>query len=120
MKEIVSRGVIGLFLFLPVGEYERVVVIRVYEYMVSGLAVIDNISPYKSGLLQKEESVLLVNINNLDNVAEMIVKLINDPVLLAKMGRSGRKSFEDKYNWERQEEKFCSFYKKLIKINEEV
>lgn len=100
----------------PLKIFSITIATKVYEAMLVGKPVIGNAEfPAQRKLLEKYRTGLSVK-GNTKAIVEGLVKLIEDPKLRAELGRNGKKLGERKYNWETQEKKLVTLYKKLLSI----
>ena len=94
----------------PNGLNEYLTLIKVMEYMKAK-------KPFVSFDL-KETRELAKNsglyANSLDDFAQKILKIIDDPQLAAKLGKEGKAIIENEYLWEHSEKKLLSLYTKLL------
>lgn len=60
------------------------------------------------------ETGLLVPPNNIDALADAILKLSSDPTLSRQMGEAGRKLVESEYSWDKSLDLMCDVYDRLI------
>jgi len=98
----------------PLKIFSITIATKVYEAMLVGKPVIGNTEfPAQRKLLEKYRTGLSVN-GNTKSIVAGLEKLILDPKLRAELGRNGRKLAESKYNWEAQEKKLVTLYRKLL------
>lgn len=73
--------------------------LKLYEYMACGKPVV---ATRTSGfeILEGNNAGLLVNPENLQEFAEAIIKLLQDPELRKQMGENGRKYVVENHSWE--------------------
>ena len=60
------------------------------------------------------ETGLLVNLGNVDGLAEAVIRLLSDENLRQKMGVNGRKFVLENYTWDICAEKMLSIYRELL------
>jgi len=60
------------------------------------------------------ETGLLVNLGNVDGLAEAVIRLLSDENLRQKMGVNGRKFVLENYTWDICAEKMLSVYRELL------
>jgi len=65
-------------------------------------------------IVEGNECGLMVNSLDLKEIAKAIEYLLEHPEERKRMGESGRRGVEEKYNWEREGEKLLELYEKLI------
>ena len=87
---------------------------KVFEAMMCGIPLITNM---EQDIVDKEVGCgIIVDYDNLDQIKQAIVLLRDNENLRTKLGKNGRKAFEDKYNWNRMEQKLYEIYDGLLKI----
>lgn len=83
---------------------------KILEAMSMEIPVITTTSVNKAiGAIDKENIFIA---DNSEGFISNIRKLLNDPILASRTGKSGRKFIIDKYNWENQKHKLFEIFKK--------
>jgi len=82
---------------------------KCFTYMQAGIPMVaPNFG--EVGLLAKEENCgFLVDTTDAVEVARTITYLLDNPQEAAAMGGRGRRAFEEKYNWDREQDKYIQF-----------
>ena len=65
-------------------------------------------------VVQQEHCGVLVDSTDPEAVAQGILYLLEHPKEARRMGQNGRRAFEDKYNWEREEGKYVAFIDRVM------
>lgn len=114
---ILSESDIGVATILDVGQYYKVDTLptKVYEYMSMGLPVIISDNPYARKLIEEYEFGICVDPENIDDIADKITFLLNNPSIAKRMGENGMRAIQEKYNWGMEERKLIGLYKELMK-----
>ncbi len=96
--DIYRKSKIGLCTLLNVGQYNKSdhLPTKAYEYMSMGLPVILTDSKFVRELLKTYEIGIPVDPENVEEIANSINYLINNPEVSKEMGRNGRNSCERK------------------------
>jgi glycosyltransferase involved in cell wall biosynthesis len=84
---------------------------KIFEAMMCGIPLITNM---EQKLVKEVNCGLIVDYNDIDMLREAIIKLRDNPALRKTLGKNGRKAFEEKYNWDRMEDKLYEIYSDLI------
>ena len=86
---------------------------KVFEALMCGIPLITNM---EQDLVKKEvQCGIIVDYNDVIQIRDAIICLRDNPDLCKIMGQNGRKAFEEKYNWNRMEQKLFKIYEVLIK-----
>ncbi|MFH1173097.1 MAG: glycosyltransferase [bacterium] len=92
----------------------------VYEPMALGKAVIGSDLGGIPELIESNQTGLLFQAGNADDLAEKIKTLVNNTTLEEKMGRQAREVAHEKFSSGEHLKKLLAIYQKLIKENEKV
>ena len=85
---------------------------KVFEAMMCGIPLITNM---EQELVGKEVGCgIIVDYDNLDQIKQAIILLRDNEELRRRMGKNGRRAFEEKYNWCGMEKRLYELYSKLI------
>ena len=111
--EYINISTLGLSLLQPIPRYEKAVPIKLFEYMACEIPVVASNFPEISKVVKEADCGILVDPTNVDEIANAILYLLEHPEEAKRMGDSGRRAVEEKYNWERMEEKLLKLYEGL-------
>ena len=92
--------------------------VKVFEYMACGLPVISSDLPLLRKFLVNKNCVIFVKPNDVEEFANAIKYLLDNPAVAKKMGSKGKKLIKEKYNWEKEGEKLLLLYRRILKENE--
>lgn len=114
MYKEISGGKIGL-LILKSDFYNSYIGLpnKLFDYMLCGLPVVASNFPEISKVVKEADCGILVDPTNVDEIANAILYLLEHPEEAKRMGDSGRRAVEEKYNWDRMEEKLFELYRGL-------
>jgi glycosyltransferase involved in cell wall biosynthesis len=117
--EILNESYIGVSTLLHVGQYSKIDTLptKVYEYMSLGLPVIISDTLHAKRVIDEYKFGIYVNPENIDEIAQKINYLLENPEIAQQMGNSGMKLIQEKFNWSFEEKKLTILYKELININ---
>lgn len=86
---------------------------KVFDYMVCGLAVIGSDYPEIRKIIKTARCGILVNPDNIEEIANAIIYLLENPAEAKKMGIRGRKFVEREMSWEKMEERLLKIYEQI-------
>ncbi|WP_460544846.1 glycosyltransferase [Echinicola sediminis] len=89
----------------------------VLEYMALGKPVIANDAGGTKELVHDQENGYLIKDQSEDEIAQMIIDLIDDPERRKRFGKTGRKFIEDFFSIEKMGKEFIKAYEKVLKKN---
>lgn len=115
MEEIFNKCFAGLSTLLHVNQYDIIDTLptKVYNYMAAGLPVIISNTKYSVDLIKKYKFGIVVNPDNISEIANAITYLKNNKFMAKKMGENGRRILEEKFNWQIEEKKLINLYNSL-------
>lgn len=106
---------IGMANILNTGQYNIFdnMATKVYEYMSLGLPVILSRSPYNVEMTEQYHFGICVDPENVEEIAQAIRYLLNDPDEARQMGENGRQAVKEHFNWGVEEKKLLALYKQV-------
>ena len=96
---VISRCHVGLAVLKPIPNYVRSFPTKMFEYMAMGLPIIVSDFPLYRNALGDSACAYLVDPTRVDEVANALTELIEDPEHAAQMGRRGRAYVQEHYAW---------------------
>ena len=81
--------------------------------MSAGIPVVASNFPLWKEIIEGAKCGICVDPLNPEEIAEAIQFIIEHPAEAEQMGRNGRKTVEERYNWGVEESKLLDFYKNL-------
>jgi glycosyltransferase involved in cell wall biosynthesis len=75
--------------------------IKLFEYMASGKPIVTTRIETMEGILKHEENALLVTPGNIKELAQAVLRILENPMLSHRLGVNSRKLVEEKYSWEK-------------------
>lgn len=81
---------------------------KLFEYMAMGKGIVASDLDQMSEILENERTALLVEPNNVEDVAEAIMRLVNNQDLREKLGRNAREEVCSKYTWKMHTERIIN------------
>ena len=86
--------------------------------MSMGLPVIITKYPFAEKMIKKYDFGIAVEPDNVDEIADAIMYLIDNPDKAKEMGENGRRAVLEEFNWGIEEKKLINLYRKLEIDNE--
>lgn len=87
---------------------------KFFEYMYMGLPLICTDFDLWKEIIIKENCGICVCPHDVDEIAEAINYLINNPEVARRMGQNGRRAIINKYNWGSEEKKLFELYFNIL------
>lgn len=113
--QLYQDSAIGASTLLPIGQYAVMenLPTKVYEYMAMGMPVILSDIPYNRKVVEQYKFGLLVNPDDVEDIADKISFLVEHYEEARQMGERGREIVLKEWNWSKEEEKLLCFYKAI-------
>lgn len=87
---------------------------KLFEAMMCGIPIIVNDNTSMANIVRKEDCGLIMPYGDVDAIKDAILKLKNDSALMQKLGKNGRRAYEERYDWEIMEKKLLDIYYGLV------
>ena len=87
---------------------------KIFTYSSCGLAIVGMKESETENYICDAQNGICVDTTNPDEISNAIIWLIEHPEERRQMARNGRKAIEERYCWERMEERIRKFYKQLF------
>jgi len=113
VADYMKKASIAVGLLQPNPRYELAIPVKLFEYMAAGKAVIMSNFTYNTKLINKVNCGITVDPTNTQEIADAIIRLLENPDEAIKMGENGRKAVEEKYSWENMEKRLFKLYEEL-------
>ena len=85
--------------------------------MSMGLPVIITKYPFAEKMIKKYNFGIAVEPDNVDEIADAIMYLIDNPKKAEIMGKNGRRAILEEFNWGNEERKLLKLYKQFSDRN---
>ncbi|MCL2246451.1 MAG: glycosyltransferase family 4 protein [Lentimicrobiaceae bacterium] len=108
---ILKNASIGLIILHPVPNYINSSPNKLFEYMAYGMAVIASDFPVWQNIIDTYKCGICVNPLDINEIANAILYLKNNPETAIEMGKNGRKAVIEHFNWEIESRKLVAFYR---------
>jgi len=106
---------VGLVCLHPEPRFMVAWPVKLFEYMAAGLPVVASNFPLWKEIVEGNRCGITVDPLDPKAIAQAIEYLLTHPEEARQMGENGRRAVEEKYNWEREKEKFLKLYAELLK-----
>ena len=117
--KIMQNAKIGMSLFHPVPQYmEHVIGTKILEFMAFGIPTICPDYPKWRKFYEPLECVKFVNPLDVDEIAETICWLFENPEKAKELGKHGQEATRSKYNWNNEALKLVNLYKRILKSDQ--
>jgi glycosyltransferase involved in cell wall biosynthesis len=113
VHKVYSESLMGIITLHPTPAFIYSLPVKMFEYMSYKLPVIASNFKLFSDIFNASKCGLNVNPCNPKEIAQAIDDLIKNPTKRYEMGKNGHQAIMNKYNWDIEEQKLFSFYKKL-------
>lgn len=113
VKDTLINSLAGLVVLEPTRSYVDSIPVKMFEYMMAGIAVIASDFQYWRELIESENCAIFVDPLKPEAIRAAISQLIDNPDLAKKMGQNGKKAVLERFNWAIEEKKLLDFYAQL-------
>lgn len=113
VKEVLSRSMAGLVVLHPILNYIDALPVKMFEYMSAGIPVIASYFPLWKEIIEGNNCGICVDPLNVNEIANAINWVIDNPGQVKQMGENGRRAVEEIYNWEQEGYKLLKIYEGL-------
>lgn len=110
VKAVLSRTMAGLVVLHPIVNYIDALPVKMFEYMSAGIAVIASHFPLWREIIEGNNCGICVDPLDINDIANAINRIMENPELAKQMGTNGREAVERKYNWEQEGKKLLGIY----------
>ena len=86
---------------------------KLFEYMTEALPVVCTDFILWKEMIEKYNCGVCVDPDDIDEIANAINYLLDNPEIAEEMGQNGRRAVLEEFNWETQEKKLLELYKNL-------
>ncbi len=107
-------SLIGMVVEYATGNAVNAYCVKLFEYMAAGMAVVSSDIPLWRETVEETGCGLCADPKDIDAVTRAVRYLAEHPDEARRMGESGRRWAEKKYNWAREEAKLLALYRELI------
>jgi len=112
VRDLLGKARVGLVLLHPLPRYQEAWPVKLFEYMAAGIPFIASDFPLWREL--GDGAGLFVNPLEPQAIAQAMDWLLMHPEEAEAMGRRGRESVLEKYNWEAEARKLLRLYERLL------
>lgn len=113
VKKALAKADMGLVLLHPEPRFIVSLPIKMFEYMSAGVPVIASNFPIWQEIVENNNCGICVDPLKVNEIAEAMKWILENPEEAAQMGRNGRHAVETIYNWEAESKKLVEIYQKF-------
>jgi glycosyltransferase involved in cell wall biosynthesis len=114
VRTVLSRSRAGLVTFHPLPNHIDAQPNKMFEYMSAGIPVIASDFPLWREIIERNNCGILVDPLDPARIAHAIDYLISNPNDAERMGKNGRSSVMERYNWEIEKKKLFNIYNQIL------
>ncbi len=107
---LAATGDVGLLTVHPTRNHLFSSPNKLFEYMALGLPIIASDFPAWHEVLDEANCAVYVDPLNVNDIAEKMISLANNPEMIKEMGERGKKMVFEKYNWVIVEKRLLDLY----------
>lgn len=115
VADVMGRSKAGIVTFHPLPNHIDAQPNKMFEYMSAGLPIITSDFPFWRDIVEGNSCGICVDPLDPKAIAEAIKYIMKHPEEAQKMGKSGKNSVIEKYNWGVEERKLYNIYEELAK-----
>ena len=113
IPQYIRLAKVGLIILHPVPNNFIGTPIKQFEYMACGVPIVASDFPMLRKFVGGAEAGLLINPMNYEEIAQAVLRLLNQPETAKRMGENGLKAVTEKYNWGNMEKVLLDIYARL-------
>lgn len=88
---------------------------KLFEAMMCGKPIITNAETTATKIVEAENCGLIVPYGDVEEIKDAILKLKNNAALRERLGKNGRRAYEERYGWAIMERRLIDVYHELAK-----
>jgi glycosyltransferase involved in cell wall biosynthesis len=86
----------------------------IFNAMICGKPLLVNAGGATAKIVSEERCGIVVDVHDMQNIKDAIIKLQEDTELSAELGANARNAYDRKYSWTLMEQRLLAFYQNLI------
>jgi glycosyltransferase involved in cell wall biosynthesis len=91
---------------------------KLFEAMMCGKPIVVSDDSSMAEIVRKENCGVVVPYGDVESIKDAIVRLKSDANLRERLGKNGRRAYEERYSWLIMEERILNVYENLVNRNE--
>jgi glycosyltransferase involved in cell wall biosynthesis len=111
----IQDGSLGLAVLKKTPNYERSYPTKMFEYMALGIPVVTSNFDLYRGVVEGADCGVCVDPDSPRELADVIDRVLSDPVRARQMGENGRRAVATRFNWGSELGKLESFYARVAR-----
>jgi glycosyltransferase involved in cell wall biosynthesis len=113
IPQYLAKADVGISLLTPFLRYKEALPTKIFEYMQHGLPVVTNNFDLLIDYVERTQTGICIDIDNLKSDINKITDLLENKDLLQQMSKNGIKLTAEKWNWSTQEKRLVQLYNSL-------
>ncbi len=115
LPEIISIADIAVAPFEPFGPWKGGSPLKVFEYMAAGKAIVATKTGQIAEVIRHGHNGLLVEPGDAAGFAQVIIRLLKDPVERARLGQNACRQAAERHSWEHYGERLEEIYRQVLR-----
>ncbi len=87
---------------------------RLFEYWANGVPAICTAGTMSGNLVEEQRAGLTVSYDSTEQISAALERLLSDEAFARELGKNGRQSVDERYNWREEGRKLVELYTELI------
>jgi len=114
LGKTMSSSIAGIVTFLPYPNHINAQPNKIFEYMSAGIPIIASNFKLWKDIIEKNNCGICVNPEKPEEIADAMQYMSDNPLEVKQMGENGQKMVQEKYNWNKENEKLIQIYKNIL------
>lgn len=114
VQAVLSVSNVGMVTLHPNPNQIDALPVKLFEYMAAGVPVIASDFPLWREIVEGASCGSLVDPLNVEEIAQAVDAIVQNPELRLELARSGRKSAQESYDWNSEANRLIEFYGTII------
>lgn len=113
VREIIKESRAGIVVYLPHPNCVHALPNKMFEYLEAEVPIICSDFKDWKKILGEKDCCKFVNPYDIKGINKAMRFFLENPEEARRMGKNGRRAIEDEFNWNKEEVKLLSLYKKI-------
>lgn len=112
-----ARSKVGIVTLYPMLNYLDSLPVKMFEYMSAGLPIIASNFPYWQEIIDQHDCGVCVDPQDPEAIAKAVQYFLNNEEEAKRQGDNGKQAVQNYFNWQKEETKLISLYRKLLGLD---